>query len=104
MANFQFLSAHLCIQADHSQLGRVNTPVLPVDPEGEIERGDDDDATSVTSSQAPSQLLSSSQASPSQAPHNRRTPSAASGGTGNRVYKDILKQADRLSQNTGVQD
>ena len=61
MANFQFLLAHLWIWANHSQLGRMHTPVLPVDPEGEDEGGDDDDATSVTSSQAPSQLPSSSQ-------------------------------------------
>ena len=33
MANFQFLSAHLCIRADDSQLDRVHTPVLQVDPE-----------------------------------------------------------------------
>ena len=62
MANFQFLSTHLCIRMDHSQLGRVYTPVLQVDPEGEVEGGDDDDAASVTSSQAPSQLPSLSQA------------------------------------------
>ena len=37
MANFQFLSAHQCIWADHSQLGRVHTPALQVDPEGEDE-------------------------------------------------------------------
>ena len=32
MVNFQFLSAHQCIRADHSQLGRVHTPALQVDP------------------------------------------------------------------------
>ena len=75
MANFQFLSAHLCIHTEHSQLGRLPTPaVLPV-PEGDVVGGDDDDAAaSVTSSQVPSQLLTSSQATPSQPPHDRRTP------------------------------
>ena len=48
MANFQFLSAHLCIWADHSQLGSVHTPVLQVDPEGEVQGEDDYDAASVT--------------------------------------------------------
>ena len=59
-ANFSFLSAHLCIQADHSQLSRVHTPALQVDLEGEDEGGDNEDASSVTSSQAPIQLPSSS--------------------------------------------
>ena len=44
--NFSFLSSHLVIWAEHSQLGKVPTPVLPVDPEGEDERGDDEDAIS----------------------------------------------------------
>ena len=32
--NFSFLSAHLCIWADHSQLGKVQTPAFQVDLEG----------------------------------------------------------------------
>ena len=52
-ANFSFLSAH------HSQLGKVQTPALQVDLEGEDEGGDDEDAASVASSQ-PSQLPTSS--------------------------------------------
>ena len=93
MSNFQFLSAHLCIRPDTSQFGRVSTPMLQ-----------DDDAASVTSSQAPSQLPRTSQAGPSQAPRDRRPRAASSTGTGKRVDKAILKLADHLSQNTGVQD
>ena len=103
MANFQFLSAHLCIHTEHIQLGRLPTQaVLPV-PEGDVEGGDDDDdAASVTSSQAPSQLPTSSQATPSQSPHDRRAPWAASGGK--LVDNAILKLVDRLTQNIGMQD
>ena len=82
MANFQFLSAHLCIYADHSQLDRVHTPALQVDPKGEDEGGVNEDAASVTSIQEPSQLPSSSQAGPSQPPHDRRPPRAAPSETG----------------------
>ena len=53
-ANFSFLLAHLCIWADHSQLSKVQTPALQVDLEVEDEVGDDEDAASVASSQAPS--------------------------------------------------
>ena len=74
MANFSFMSSHLCIRGEHSQLGRVHTPALPVDLVGEDERGDDEDATSVASSQAPSQLPSSSQAGPSHPPPCDRRP------------------------------
>ena len=105
MENFSFLSAHLCIWAEHSQLGRVQTPALPVNPEGEDEGGDDEDAASVTSSQMPSQLPTSFQAVPSQPPpRDRRPPRAASSGSGWKVDKAILKLADRLSQNPGMQD
>ena len=68
-----------------------------------MEGGDDyDDAVSVTSSQAHSQLPTSSQATTSQPPNDRRAPWAASGGK--RVDDTILKLVDRLTQNIGVQD
>ena len=51
--NFSFLSSHIIIWAQHSQLGNVLTPALPVDLEGEDEGGDDADAISVASSQLP---------------------------------------------------
>ena len=63
---------------------------------------DDDDAASVTSSQAPSQLPTSSQATPRQPRRDRRAPRAASGGK--RVDDAIVKLVDVLTQNTGVQD
>ena len=106
MSNFQFLLGHLCIRTSHSQLGRVPVPVLQVDLEGEDEGGDDDDAASVTSSQVPSQLPSTSQAGPSQAPCDRspRAVSSTGSGTGKRVDEAILKLADQISQNICVQD
>ena len=104
LSNFQFLSAHVCIWMGTSQLGRVPTQVLQVDPVAEDEGGDDDDAASVTSSQAPSQLPSMSQAGPSQARCDGKPGAASSTGTGKRVDKTILKLADRFSQNTGMQD
>ena len=56
MANFQFLSAHLYIHTEHSQLDRLLTPEALQVMEGHVEGGeDDDDAASVTSSQAPTQ-------------------------------------------------
>ena len=66
--NFGFLASHLVIRAEPSQLGKLMTPALPVDMEEE-EGGEDDDATSVASSQLPV----SSQAAPSY-PRDRRTP------------------------------
>ena len=66
LANFQFLSAHLCILMKHSQLGRVQTPALLSVLEGDVEGGDaDDDAISVISSPAPCQLPTSAQATAS---------------------------------------
>ena len=71
VVNFQFLSAHLCIHMEHSQLGRVPTPASLSVPEGEMERGDNvDHAASVTSSQLPT----SAQATASQQPRDRRPP------------------------------
>ena len=103
MANFSFRLAHLCIRADHSQLGMVLIQAFQVGPELEDEGGDDEDATSVTSSQVPSQLHSSSQAGPSQpAQHDRRPPRPRSSAAGRKVDKAIMKLADRLSQNTGM--
>ena len=81
VANFLFLSAHLTIHTPHSQLGRVLIPATLSVMEGDVERGDDeDDAVSVSSSQAPSQVATSSQATTSQKPHDRRSPLAASSG------------------------
>ena len=102
-ANFSFLSAHLCIRTDHSQLGMVQTPVLQVDLEVEDEGGDDEDATSVTSSQMHSQLPSSAKGGSSQ-PRDSRRPRPGASGSGRKVDEAILKLADRLTQNTGMQD
>ena len=80
----------------------AKAPMLQLDPEEE--GGDNDNAASRTSSQAPStQLPSMTQAGPSQAPHDRR-PRPVSSGSGKCVDEAILKLADRLSQNTGMQD
>ena len=78
------VSAHLCIRADHSQLGKVQTPALQVDLAGEDEGGDDEDAASVNSSQAPSQLPISAQAGPSQ-PSDRRPPRPGASGSGRKL-------------------
>ena len=103
LVNFQFISAHLSIWMDTSQLSRVSAPRLQLDLEEEEEGGDDDDAASRNSSQAPStQLPNMAQASPSQAPCDRR-PRPASNGSGTCADEAILKLADCLSQNTGVQ-
>ena len=76
-------------------------PTLPVEEE---EGGDDDDTASRSSSQPPStQLPSTSQVGRSQPPRDRR-PRAPSSGSGKHVDEAILKLADFLSQNTGVQD
>ena len=78
-------------------------PTLPANLEEE-EGGDDDNAASSSSSQLPTtQLPSTSQASRSQPPCDRR-PGAPSSGSGKRVDEAILKLADCLSQNTGMQD
>ena len=62
-------------------MGRVVVPMCPADL-GEEEGGDKGDAASHTSSQVPStQLPSTTQAGPSQPPHDRR-PKAPSSGSG----------------------
>ena len=104
LRNFLFLEAHLSIRMDTSQLGKVTVPELQPDLEEEEEGGDNHNAASHTSSQAPStQLPSKTQASPSQAPHDMR-PRPASSGSGKHVNEAILKLADRLFQNIGMQD
>ena len=97
--NFSFLSSHLVIQAQHSQLRKVPTPALPVDPEGEDEGGDCKDAISVASSQLPS----SYQAGPSQ-PRDRRPPRPGASGSGRKVNDVIVKLAERINANTVMQD
>ena len=75
---------------------------LPV-PEGDVERGDDgDDAVSVTSSQAPSQLPTSAQAAASQQPRDRRAPRATS--SGKRLDDAILTLVARMNEKTAMQD
>ena len=73
-----------------------------MDPEGEDEGGDDEDAASVASSQ-PSQLPTSFQAGPSQ-PYARRCPRPGASGSGCNIDEAIVKLAEKLTQNTGVQD
>ena len=103
VANFQLLSAHLTICMPHSGLGRVLIPAALSVPEGDVERGDDeDDAISVSSSQVPSQLATSSQAGASQQPHDRKSPWAASGRK--RVDNAILSLVVRMNKNTAIQD
>ena len=99
---FKFLEAHLIIWTHTRQFG---TMVVPTEME---EGGDDDDAASLasacSSSQAPSGTQpSTSQASPSQA-RDRRPRPATSTSTDKRVDEAILKLAERLNLNTGVQD
>ena len=65
---------------------------------------DDDDATSVTSSQAPSQQPTSSQAAPSQPPCDRRAPRPAAAGRKQVIDDAIVKLVDRLTHNTTMQD
>ena len=105
MKSFKFLEAQLTIQTDTRQLGKV---VVPAEVEEEEEGGDDDDATSLasahSSSQSPSGMQSSmSQAGPSEACDRRPKP-ATSTSTGKRVDEAILKLAEQLTVNTGVQD
>ena len=76
--NFSFLSSHLVIRVEHSQLGNVPTPALSVDQEGEDEGGDED-AISVASSQLPI----SSQAGSSK-PRDRGPPDQEPVGLGAR--------------------
>ena len=100
LQNFQFLEAHIAIWMETRELGRVLVPMLPADLEEEEEGRDEDDATSRISSPPPStQLPSTSQASPSQPPSDRR-PKAPSSSSGKRVDEAILKLANHLSQNT----
>ena len=80
---------------------------LPAWQEEEEEGGDDDDVTSLASARSSSQVPSgtqpsTSQAGPSQA-HGRRPKATTSTSTGKRVNKAILKLAEWLTVNTGVQ-
>ena len=80
----------------------MQTPALQVDLEGEDKGGDDEDAASVTSSQT-SQLPTSSQAGPSQL-RDRRPPRPGASGSGRKNDEAIVKLAERLTQDTGMQD
>ena len=93
---------------DTHQLGKVVDPVLPVDVEEEEGADDDDaDAASLTSARSsglvPSTKHSMSQAGPSQ-PHDKRPRAEPSTSSGKWVDMAILKLAERLNLNTGVQD
>ena len=89
-SNLQFLAAHLNICMPYSQLGRV--PIAA--PVTVAERDDnEDDAISVSSSQVPSQVATSSQAA-SQPPRDKRFPRAASGGK--RVDNAILSLVEHM--------
>ena len=98
-SNFTFLDSHRTVRTKTSQLGRLTVPAATTSGVD-----DDEDARSVTSSQAPGQVATSSQASqpPTQPPHDSRSPRA---GTGVRRVDDaILSLVDRMSVNTAVQD
>ena len=87
---FDFLVSHLVIHTQHSQLGKLTTPTLLVDPEEE-EGGEDDDATSVTSTQQPV----SSQAAPTY-PRDRRPPRPAASAYGCKLDEAMLKLVDKI--------
>ena len=95
--NFGFLAAHFVIRAEHSQLGELTTPVLLVDPKGEEEGREDDDATNVASSQQPI----SSQAAPTY-PYDKRPTRPAASASGRKLDKAMLKLVDKISENTGM--
>ena len=68
-SNFKFLASHLTIHTAHSQLGRVLVPATV----SVVEGGDNEyDAISVSSSQEPSQVATSSQ-SASHQPRDTRS-------------------------------
>ena len=98
MSNLQFLVTHMSIHTAHRQLGKVT-----VAPPVTVVEGDDDeeDAISVTSSHAPSQLATTSKAG-SQPPLDRRSPQPASGGK--KVDNAILSLLDRMKDNTAIQN
>ena len=75
---------------------------------GEEEGGDNDNAASLASTRSSSQVPSGTQPSmsqpgPSQA-CDRRASASSSTSTGKRVDEVILKLAEQLAVNTGVQD
>ena len=98
MSSLQFLSTHMSVRAPHSQLGKITVAPTVTVAEGD---DDDEDAVSVTSSQAPSQVASTSQAG-SQQPRDRRSPRAAAGGR--KVDDAILSLLDDMKDNTATQD
>ena len=98
VANFQFLSAHLTIRTPHSQLGRVPIPATVSVAEGD---DNEDDAISVSSSQVPSQVATSSQAA-SQQPQDTRSPRATSGVR--RVDDAILSLVQHMTETSAIQD
>ena len=103
VSNFQFLVSHVTIRTPHSRLGSVPIPATVSVPEVDVERGNDEsDAVSVSSSQGPSQLPTSSQAAASQQPHDRSSSRSAS--SGKRVNDAILSLVARMSDNTAIQD
>ena len=97
-SNFKFLSSHVTICTPHSQLGRVPIPATV----SVVEGGDDeDDAISVSSSQAPSHVATSSQAASHQ-PRDTRSPRAASGSR--RVDDAILSLVERMKENSAIHE
>ena len=97
-SNLQFLASHLTIHTPHSQLGRMQIPATIAAAEADDE---DDDAISVSSSQAPSQVTTSSQAT-SQPAHDRRSPRAALAGK--RVDNAILTLVECIKDNSAIHD
>ena len=97
-SNVMFLLSHLTIRTVHSRLGRVPVPAMI----SVVEGGDDEDDTiSVSSSQVPSQVATSSQAA-SQLPRDTRYPRTASGVR--RVDDAILSLVQHMTDTSAIQD
>ena len=94
-SNFSFLDSHVTVRTQTSQLGRLTVPA----PASGV--NEDDDTISVTSSQAPNQVATSSQGA-SQQPHDTGSPQASSGVR--RVDDAILSLVEQMNVNTAIQD
>ena len=95
---FKFLASHLTIRTAHNQLERVPVPATVSVAEG---GNDEDDAISVSSSQAPSQVATSSQAT-NQQPCDTRSPRAASGVR--KVDDTILSLVQHMTESSAIQE
>ena len=94
-SNFSFLDSHMTVRTQTSQLERLTVPA----PASGVD--EEDDAISVTSSQVPSQVATSSQGT-SQQPSDTRSPRPSSGVR--RVDNAILSLVEQMNMNTAVQN